>query len=375
MKKIIIFICLYICLSENIQQTYNSEGDQKNSEINEYQIKFENKLYKIKVSKLECNDFIVIKGTEINLKAPKYYERRINLKDFQSKNKLFGFYESVNEVYDSFIALMNDNKFKILHKDHELFLVIQYVLPTRKEIDIEFQLNEKKLNSEEIIENLSKTINNLVEKVNTISSKVDKLMKFKEDYEKIDKEKIEKKRIIKEIKTIDGFNNSSILINKEDKLMLYNWLLELGDIKSIELCYKASINGDSKTSIENKLKNKKHNIYLIKTNKGRIFGAYTQVELNGNNVYKKDDKAFLFSINNKSKYKILIPDKAIRFDNDYCFKIGNTDNGDGIYSSGDFLTKSSYEGNTKIYDIPGNYPLSGESKFRIAELEIFNISF
>ena len=358
-----------------MEKVNKEEENQKISDLKEYQIESEGKLYKIEIAKLENNNYIIIKGAEIKLKTPKYYESRMSLKDFQSKNKLFAIYESINEVYDSFIDLMNDNRFKIAKKIQELILTIQFFSPNKKEINIEFQLNEKKLNNEEIIENLSKTINNLVEKVNTISSKVDKLMKFKEDYEKIDKEKIEKKRIIKEIKTIDGFNNSSILINKEDKLMLYNWLLELGDIKSIELCYKASINGDSKTSIENKLKNKKHNIYLIKTNKGRIFGAYTQVELNGNNVYKKDDKAFLFSINNKSKYKILIPDKAIRFDNDYCFKFGNTDNGDGIYSSGDFLTKSSYEGNTKIYDIPGNYPLSGESKFRIAELEIFNISF
>ena len=375
MKKILMFICLCACLSQNIQQTNKREGKQKNFEKNEYEIKSENKLFKIEISKLECDNYIVIKGAEINLKAPNYYEKRLNLKDFQSKNKLFSFYESVSEVYDSFIDLMDDNKFKILKKEKELILIIQYVLPTGKEIDIEYQLTEKKLNNEEIIENLSRTINNLVEKVNTISSKVDKLIKFKEDYEKADNEKIEKKKIVKEKNTIEGFNNSSILTNKEDKLMLYNWLSKLGDIKSIELCYKASKHGDSKTSIENKLKNKKNNVYLIKTNKERIFGAYTQVELNGNSIYKKDDKAFLFSINNKSIYKVLFPDKAIRFDNDYCFKIGNTDNGDGIYSGGDFLTNPSYEGNTTIYDIPGNYPLSGENKFTIVELEIFNIAF
>ena len=42
--------------------------------------------------------------------------------------------------------------------------------------------------------------------------------------------------------------------------MLYNWLSNLGNIKSIELSYKASIDGDTKTAIENKLKNKKNNV-------------------------------------------------------------------------------------------------------------------
>ena len=159
--------------------------------------------------------------------------------------------------------------------------------------------------------------------------------------------------------------------------MLYNWLSNLGNIKSIELSYKASIDGDTKTAIENKLKNKKNNVYLIKTNKERIFGAYTQVELNGHDIYKRDDKAFLFSINNKSIYKVLIPEKAIRFFNNHSFMIGNTANSDGIYSSGNFLSNQSTEGynNTKVYDIPGNYPLSGENNFTISELEIFTIIF
>ena len=88
------------------------------------------------------------------------------------------------------------------------------------------------------------------------------LKKKKEKNEKNEKNE-------KENKEIEGFKNSSILINREDKLMLYNWLSNLGNIKSIELSYKASIDGDTKTAIENKLKNKKHNVYLIKTNKER----------------------------------------------------------------------------------------------------------
>ena len=75
----------------------------------------------------------------------------------------------------------------------------------------------------------------------------------------------------------------------------------------LNLIYRDSRDGFTKPAFHSKCDNKSPTISYIKSDKNRIFGGYTEQTWEGNNLYKSDDKAFLFSFTNNEKYPIKIP--------------------------------------------------------------------
>ena len=89
--------------------------------------------------------------------------------------------------------------------------------------------------------------------------------------------------------------------------------------------------------------------------------------------YFKDEDAFVFSINNNKKYKILIPEYAISFDNKNYILIGNNDNDNGFYHSDNIINDKQLINGSKIYDFSKNSELT-EGSGKLIELEIFEIN-
>ena len=115
------------------------------------------------------------------------------------------------------------------------------------------------------------------------------------------------------------------------------------------------------------------------TENNKIFGAYIykkleNIDFNGTKKYYKDENAFVFSINNNKKYKILIPENAIAFDNKNYILIGNNDNdNNGFYFSGKIIEDKQLINGIKIYDFSKNSELT-EGSGKLIELEIFGIN-
>ena len=116
---------------------------------------------------------------------------------------------------------------------------------------------------------------------------------------------------------------------------------------------------------------------LIKTKKGRVFGGFAKSEWIKGRRAIEDKNAFLFSLDNLEKYKILKPQYAICSANDGYFLIyGNNWDACGIYLYSKKQIKKAKENHqTNVYDVPSNNCLSGETEFTVEEIEVYQIIF
>ena len=171
-------------------------------------------------------------------------------------------------------------------------------------------------------------------------------------------------------------DNSLIIKNIEEEKIINDWISTEGIIKDIKLLYRATDDGDSSNKVIEKIKNKGPIITLIKTKKNKRFGGFTMVDWEENGGKMKDSKAFLFSLDNKAKYKILNSSLAFVYfsSNPLCY--GNNSDGRGVYLNDHFLNcENNEDQSSRVYDVPSDNCLSGEKLFRVDEVEIFQIIF
>ena len=159
--------------------------------------------------------------------------------------------------------------------------------------------------------------------------------------------------------------------------MLVNWISSKGNIKEINLLYRATDNGDDSETFFDRCSKMGPTLSLIKTKKEKVFGGFSKAEWIKKNKMIKDEDAFLFSINNKEKYDILKPENAINCIPDKCTIIyGNNNDRYGIRLFSNFFEKNSFENMaTKAYNTPSNYCLTGNNIFLVKEAEVYQIIF
>ena len=195
--------------------------------------------------------------------------------------------------------------------------------------------------------------------------------------------KYEMNKVKKDIENIKDFclknifNESSIIKNFIEMMNIKNWINEKNEKninKEIKLIYKATKDGDSASKYHEICDNKNPLITLIKTKKNRRFGHYMEQKVNPNNSkYTQDEKAFLFSLDNLKKFDVKKPEHAMYFHKSYgpCFGCGCD-----IYLRDKFLTKNdNVENNAKYYtyDVQNDTELTGESRFGVEEVEVYQI--
>ena len=85
----------------------------------------------------------------------------------------------------------------------------------------------------------------------------------------------------------------------------------------------------------------------------------------------------MFSLDNMEKYNILKPEEAIACQPDgFCLIYGNNGSSNGIYLNENFLKEKNIENhNPKVYNVPSDFCLTGENKFEVEEVEVYQILF
>ena len=90
-----------------------------------------------------------------------------------------------------------------------------------------------------------------------------------------------------------------------------------------------------------------------------------------NDLNIKDENSFIFSVQNKKKFKVLNPSKAIHVSSDYLISFGGDGGGNDFYigsADGGMNKKDTYGDN--------NYETTNRnSSFTIAEFKVFELSF
>ena len=295
---------------------------------------------------------------------------------------------AINEKEDELLLDIenkyNDNLCKqdIIKESNKLPIKINESLEIGKISDDDWN-NINKLSS--LIYNSIKIEEN-IKNINIINAHIKIIKKFKNikinftPQEKAINEFIQKIKKFGDINIIlpKYFESSLILQNINDLFKLIQLSLNKIEINNTKLIYRSSRDGNSYKSIVDKIKNKSNLIFIYLTGNERIFGNYLRIKLenlgNNNNRYYKDENAFVFSLNNNKIYKILKPEFAIRFSKqDYPISIGNNENNNGFYFSGNKINDEGLLTEPKIYDFEKENELT-EGKNKLNDFEIYEIS-
>ena len=102
-----------------------------------------------------------------------------------------------------------------------------------------------------------------------------------------------------------GGEFASIIKTPEETNLLVSWIKTKGHIKSINLVYRATDDGDKRDIFFEKCSDIGPNISLFEAANGRRFGGFTKSSwIKGQeDLPIKDEDAFLFSLDNKEQYK------------------------------------------------------------------------
>ena len=249
---------------------------------------------------------------------------------------------------------------------------IKSLLENVESIDDDWE-DDDKLN--EIIDNCINIENN-VKDINTIKAKMEKYIKNGNKFNVQINYNID--NFINKIKKF-GYIFDSTILKEQNNIKKFNELIDGDKItNNLNLLYRSSRDEFNYLNIINAINNKSNLIFLYLTENDKIFGAYIKtklenIDINGSKKYYKDEDAFVFSINNNKKYKILIPEYAISFDNKNYILIGNNDNDNGFYYSDNIINDKQLINGDKIYDFSKNSELT-EGSGKLIELEIFEIN-
>ena len=177
------------------------------------------------------------------------------------------------------------------------------------------------------------------------------------------------------IPNISEFEKSTIMDNNET-IFIINLITSKikKKIKKFYLCYKATKDGDKAANFHEKCDYIKNIIILIKTKNNKKFGGFSSESWDNNDqTWKKDEQAFIFSLNDYNSYNIIKTEKAL-----FCHKKYGPIFGNGeIFISDNFFTIAStcLEKNVIYESNENSYPLNGEKEFYITQLEAYKVDF
>ena len=353
-----------ICLIKNIKDEKKNKLNDNIKYLKDLSNKLDDSIKELKIMFEKINE----SKEELKMKIQKIFTNIRTILNEREDEILFEVDKKYNETF------CNE---ELIKESEKLPNKVKLSLEKGKLINNEWNDNNK-LNS---IINDCINIENNIKNINLINSNINKLklnndikFNFIPENEDLDK-------FIKNIKQFGNINNnfnldviSQILKNK-DKINNFIQLISSQiNINNIKLLYRSTKDGLELHNIINKINNKSNLIFLFFAGNKRIFGLFIKCKLENiqHNKYYKDENAFVFSLDNNKIYKILIPEKAIRFYNSSPILIGNNGNGNGFYLENTTIYEGSLN-NPKIYDFQKKNELT-EGLNYLTELEIFEIN-
>ena len=139
----------------------------------------------------------------------------------------------------------------------------------------------------------------------------------------------------------------------------------------LDLLYKATIDSDKASEFHKKCDWANRTLVLIKSGNGKRFGGYTTCSWKGDSIEKKDDNAFVFSLDKMKIYDIIPGEDAIG-----CYpRYGPVFLGCQIRIFDNFFTNggTTFERGVN-YNTEDDYELSGGlNKYEVKEIEVYSV--
>ena len=337
-----------------------------------------NKSFDIIIDKVNCNiniscksEIITILIKEQNTLFQKHFEKKFKKNDFINIHKFFSEFKDIYQIYDKLCEFVNKKLIDGKIKEKEL------ILKLNNEYNINIPIIEnKEINIIEKMELLYKMYKELKDENKELKEKLNKQEKKNKKYEN------ELKKLKENFPSLNQtlennknyFSESSIIINKEDKDLISNWIEEEQE-KEFKLLFKSSKDGDLLKIFHEKCDNKGPTIIIIKSSNGKIFGGYNPLSWDESNKFKNDSNTFIFSLDTKAKY--IIEKEEQKKYSIFCGK-----NAIGFGGGFDICIKDQFMKNSNNYsktpttfNTKNQYELTGELNFMITELEVYSVDY
>ena len=211
------------------------------------------------------NNALVINVSEDETNPMINYSSKYLLKDLEGYNKYFKMFESFEDLMPELKKLCEEKEKRIKIKKNRRTIILTLLL--RREIDNEAHLTIPlaEMDDHQVIVDLCSTVNELNKKIKLLG------------INQIPEEQLEK-----------NLQSKDIILNEEEKKMLYDWILRKRDTMlkkmnfqgkkaevNLKLLYKATNHGDSSYNFHNYCDNKGATLTLIRNTKGFRFGGFT----------------------------------------------------------------------------------------------------
>ena len=319
--------------------------------------------------KLDLNqndNYLKISCSELNSINPNIFSAEYSKNSLEMVSKYFLLFDNIEDSLPELISKIKKNEISINVNENIFQLSININIINFK--NVTFKLYKKENNLDLAVQTLREENQKLKNEFNTKINELEK--EIKEIKEKLLPLKEEKDKEEKE----NNFPNSKIIKNIEDKQLILNWIRPNVKIK-LTLLYQVSQDGDRISTFYSKVSNKSPTLILVKTNAGFKFGGYTTNTWTNTNGYKKDELAFLFSIDKKKKYQInkdKINNAILTYSNRFAFGGGN-----------DFCVFDQIKTNNSHYcNFPHSYLggdkyelTGGQYNYLISECEVYHVEF
>ena len=180
-------------------------------------------------------------------------------------------------------------------------------------------------------------------------------------------------------KSLEDIINSSIIKSINELYLIVTSLTNYNkfdvDLPTFQGIFQSALDGDSAQKFHKFCDGEANIIVMIESKDGRRFGGYTKIGFSSDGDIKKDDFAFLFSLDKMKIYKVRKKSKAIYCNSNYGPCFGDKDNKD-LQISDNYLNQNSYVGraNGSFLNMSQDYELNqGNKEFQVEKLEIFKI--
>ena len=272
--------------------------------------------------------------------------------------------ESLRSQLNQNIAIQNTfEQYKQLKEEEIKYLKLQIeeLLKTQKKLEQIVELKQKEIDElKRQNEELFKNYNIVKEQKNLTFQKQGKLIN---DSMKNQSLTIQDTRL----EVVKG----DIIKSTEELELLTRKICKKYKKVVLDLLYKATIDSDKASAFHNKCDSANRTLILIQIGNGRRFGGYTTCSWKGESLEKKDDNAFIFSLDEMKIYDIIPGEDAIG-----CYpRYGPVFLGCQIRIYDNFFTRggTTFERGVN-FNTQEDYELSGGLKsFDVKEIEVYSV--
>lgn len=308
-----------------------------------------------------------------------FFKSIFSVNDLYQIDRYFKLFNSPDDIANDIFELYQNNSISIeCERLSNIYLVIDWEFNSKKQ-KAKIKIIGKETNKELHLIQISNLLDSLEKKNAQSNQEIEELKKTITQLKEELKNKDNK---------LNNFINlfqykSSIFIYLSEYEFILNQVREFtkNNVLYLTLLYRATRDGDNYDTFKSSVYQRNNIVILIKNDKGYRFGGFTSVGFEENNnyndKYKRDDKAFLFSLYKEKAYPCKNINNALRLSSNKLFIFGNGD----IMVNKNFLNNYYGSGGSteqQTYDYKGEQAaLSGVNgkSFQIKEIEVYQCKF